>query len=104
MDPTTIFDFSFLGELLSDSGKASLTEKLLVVGAVWIVMGKKVTRHFNSLEQGMTTGFQNLTKSVNEVKEALREVEMNHEVKISQLMLRVDRLEDSQKASETRAR
>lgn len=87
-------DLSFLGEFLSPAGKASLIEKISIVGIVWLLMGRKVATHFSGLENGMTTGFANLTKAVDDMKNALQEVENRHTKRIDALTTRVSKLED----------
>jgi preprotein translocase subunit SecG len=91
----------FLSELFSESGKASLAEKLMIVGVVWFSMGRKVAGHFSSLESGMKDGFERLTNSINEVRQALSAVENNHAKRIELLShsvkvldSRIVRLED----------
>lgn len=94
MDFSNLIDASFLSELLSESGKASLAEKLVVVGVVWLVMGRKVTSHFKSLEHGMNEGFAKVTESIGEVRAALTQVESNHGNKLQALTKRVEHLEE----------
>ena len=93
MDWFAAFDFRFLNELLSDSGKASLAEKMIIVGIVWVLMGRKVASHFKTLEVGMRDGFEQLTHSVNEVRGALTQVELNHSTQLTEIRDRVTVLE-----------
>lgn len=95
MDLFGLFDFGFLNELLSDSGKASLAEKLLIVGVVWASMGRRVAAHFKSLEKRMSEGFEQLTMSIGAVKDTLHDVELSHNTQLADLGQRVTRLEDA---------
>lgn len=66
-----ILDPSFISELFSDSGKASLTEKLLVVGVVWAVMGRKISGHLKGIESRISQ----LTDSVNRIDRRVSDLE-----------------------------
>ncbi len=93
MDFSIFADLEFLRTLLSDAGKASLTEKLFIVWLVWMLMGRKVSVHFKSLERGMADGFQKLAESIGEVKQALTQVENTHSHQLNELGKRVSTLE-----------
>lgn len=100
MDFSNLTDLAFLTQLLSDSGKAALAEKLLVVGVVWLLMGRKVASHFHSLERGMKEGFEKLTASIKEVRDSLTDVEVSHAESLKSLDSRVRKLEDRGKRTE----
>lgn len=66
-------DTEYVRTLISTQAQVSLTEKLLVVGAVWAVMGRKVSSKFTELKNETQAGinatstmFQNHLKAIEE--------------------------------------
>lgn len=88
-----LLDPSFLSEMLSNSGKAQLTEKFILLGVIWAMFGRKFAKHLRTIEERMSEGFGSVTKSVGDVREALIRVETTHTLKLQNLSESVEKLD-----------
>lgn len=89
----SFIDMEMISEMLSPKAKADFAEKMIVVAVVWFVMGRKVQGHFKSLEQTVMNLSDKMSKGLNDVALALKEVELAHSKKIMDLEERVDKIE-----------
>jgi transcription termination factor NusB len=67
LDLFSLIDADAVTDVLSQAAQADLTSKLVIVGIVWKVMGKKVAAHFNSMEtavKGVATEVKDLREAV----------------------------------------
>lgn len=85
-----LIDTEMISEMLSPKAKADFAEKMIVVGVVWFVMGRKVSEHFRSIRSEMQDGFA-------KIAEALKAVESKHETRLVVLEEKVEQLEGQEK-------
>jgi len=86
----------FIKELLSETAKADLTEKLLIFGVAWWIVSRKVTEHFKKIESSLTA----VATSVSKLNESMIRVESSHSERlktleeiVKKIITKVDNLE-----------
>lgn len=62
---------------------------IVTVTVLWFMMKNKVAEHFKSIE----TSLENISRNLRSLKESLESVETSHAQKISDLSMRVQKLE-----------
>jgi len=74
-------DVTLVKNILGKAAQADLTEKLIVLGVMWHFMSRKVSKHFQGMEQSV----EKLSRSITEAAKTLAKRLDSAEARISKL-------------------
>lgn len=87
------FDPQFLTGLFGKAIETRVGQDLIVLGVVWLMMRKKVSKHFSMLEQGLSK----VATSLDSLKDTVSKDLKAHSDRLVQIEQRVTKLESNPK-------